>query len=533
MTPQAHKRSRLTKRLVAAAAALLLGGGGTALIAAGASADGSGTDGPGQRAARSVAAATVSCPDVGDRLRQVPRGAQLPVSRGLAALDRQVAAAYEQMTAGGQSPAQAGAASTDAALETLRQQRAKTIGAMADAIGRSAPRPDGLLRMSACRMKPTGQEISVGDPAAGGNQAVGGDQAGGNQDATGQGSGGQDANGGNGNGQDANGGNANGQDGNGNGADNGGQQAVGGQQANGGQNGGQQAPVGGPSPDDFADIRSQQPNAQQPPRGNGASTGTFQSKCGTNKEGHFNSDNVIVTPGVSNGAHHTHDYVGNKTTDAFSTDQSLAASGTTCSNGDQSTYYWPVLRVLDGTSEHKPGAGHDGNVGSVLTPASAKLTFSGSQAGDVTAMPRFLRIITGDAKAFTNGPANANASWSCTGFEDRQLKDKYPICPKGSDVVRTFNFQSCWDGQNTDSANHRTHVAFAQQDGSCPAGFRAIPQLQEKITYKVPAGKQFAVDSFPEQLHKPVTDHGDFINVMSDRLMAKAVACINSGRTCR
>ncbi len=52
-------------------------------------------------------------------------------------------------------------------------------------------------------------------------------------------------------------------------------------------------------------------------------------------------------------------------------------------------------------------------------------------------MPRFLRIITGDAKAFTNGDANANASWSCTGFENRQLKDKYPICPEGSQVVRT------------------------------------------------------------------------------------------------
>ncbi|MGI5468945.1 DUF1996 domain-containing protein [Streptomyces sp. CA-132043] len=495
MTPQAHKRSRLTTRLVAAAAALLLGGGGTALIAAGASADGTDGNGPGQRddgrAAGAAAAATVSCPDVGDRLRQVPRGAKLPVSRGLAALDRQVAAAYEKMTAGGRG------SGTDAVLGQLRQQREKTIGAMADAIGRSAPRPDALLNMSACRMKPTGQPVSVGEPAPDQGQANdGGQQQGGGQD----GSAGQD----------------------GDGQENGGQQ----------QGGGQLPPVGGPSPDDFADIRSVQPNAQQPPQGEGASTGTFVSECGTNEEGHFNSDNVIVTPGVSNGAHHTHDYVGNESTDAFSTDESLAASGTTCGNGDLSTYYWPVLRVLDGTAEHKPGAGHDGNVGSVLTPSDVQLTFSGSQDGDVTAMPRFLRIITGDAKAFTNGPANANASWSCTGFEDRQLKDKYPICPDGSDVVRTFNFQSCWDGQNTDSANHRTHVAFAQQDGSCPAGFRAVPQLQEKITYDVPEGEQFAVDSFPEQLHKPVTDHGDFINVMPDQLMDQAVECINSGRDC-
>ncbi|MHC5700720.1 DUF1996 domain-containing protein, partial [Streptomyces tirandamycinicus] len=43
----------------------------------------------------------------------------------------------------------------------------------------------------------------------------------------------------------------------------------------------------------------------------------------------------------------------------------------------------------------------------------------------------------------------------------------------------------------------------------------------------------FAVDSFPEQLHKPVTDHGDFINVFDENLMKKMVNCINSGRTCR
>ena len=99
-------------------------------------------------------------------------------------------------------------------------------------------------------------------------------------------------------------------------------------------------------------------------------------------------------------------------------------------------------------------------------------------------------------------------------------------------MVRIFEFQSCWDGDNIDSANHRTHVTFAQPDGSCPAGFKPIPQLVQRITYRVPPGPAYAVDSFPEQLHKPVTDHGDFINVMSDRLMRQAVNCINSGRRC-
>ncbi|MEW2368142.1 DUF1996 domain-containing protein [Streptomyces sp. NPDC048387] len=293
---------------------------------------------------------------------------------------------------------------------------------------------------------------------------------------------------------------------------------------------------GGPAKSDFVDITRVRPGAKPPAASGAASRGSFTSECGRNENGHFNPDNVIVAPGVSNGAHHMHDYVGNKTTSAFSTNGSLAASGTTCANGDLSTYYWPVLRLRDGKAERDakaPGGGQDANVGTILRPKQAAISFKGSPAGPVTAMPRFLRIITGDAKAFTNGTANANASWSCTGFEDRQLKDKYPLCPKGSDVVRTFTFQSCWDGRNTDSANHRTHVAFPDASGRCKKGFKAIPQLVERVTYGVAPGARFAVDSFPEQLHKPVTDHGDFINVMPDALMARAVGCINGGRSCR
>ncbi|WP_327356589.1 DUF1996 domain-containing protein [Streptomyces sp. NBC_01304] len=294
----------------------------------------------------------------------------------------------------------------------------------------------------------------------------------------------------------------------------------------------------GPAPEDFVDIKSVRPNVQLPRNQRGASRGNFTTKCGTNENGKRNPDNVIVAPGVSNGAHHMHDYVGNQANDAFASDDDLANGQTTCRNrGDRSTYYWPVLRVRTGEDESDVGAdggGKDQNTGKIQTPATVSLKFVGSPAGKVTAMPRLLRIITGDAKAFVNGNANANASWSCTGFENRQLKDKYPLCPDGSKVVRTFRFQSCWDGRNTDSANHRTHVAFADpRSGACPQGFKAIPQLVQRIVYDVDAEPNFALDSFPEQLHKPVTDHGDFINVFDARLMNRMVSCINRGDRCR
>ncbi|MDA5285763.1 DUF1996 domain-containing protein [Streptomyces sp. NPDC054904] len=456
MSQKGHKRRlRPAHKALAVVAALVMGGGGVGLLAQGASA---GQDG------KAAVTATIDCPDVGDKLRDVPEQARKEVDENLAQLDTQVADAYAKLSSG--------RAKGNALLGDLKNQRGRTIGSLSDAMAKQGSRPQGLDQLSACSM----QEAAAADPADVKNA-----QAAGAAPAAAKG-------------------------------------------------------AGGPARSDFVAIGTVRPNVRKPAARGGASTGTFSVQCGRNENGHFNPDNVIVAPGVSNGAHHMHDYVGNKTTDAFSTNNSLAASGTTCTNGDQSTYYWPVLRLRNGQKERDaaaPGGGQDGNVGTILQPKQVTIDFKGSPASKVTAMPRFLRVITGDAKALTNGTANANASWSCTGFENRQLKDKYPICPKGSDVVRTFNFQSCWDGRNTDSANHRTHVAFADKNGSCPNGFKAIPQLVQRIVYGVQPGAKFAVDSFPEQLHKPVTDHGDFINVMSDNLMAGAVRCINGGRTCR
>ncbi|MFS1297774.1 DUF1996 domain-containing protein [Streptosporangium longisporum] len=284
----------------------------------------------------------------------------------------------------------------------------------------------------------------------------------------------------------------------------------------------------GPFPEDFIDIRQVQRNVQEPRARRGGSRGVFTSRCGTNGNGHRNPDNFIVAPGVSNGAHHIHDYVGNLSTDAFSTDQSLAAAGTTCAFGDRSTYFWPVLR--DRTSDANADD-PDGNVGTIMRARQVSLQFRGNPASRVTAMPRFIRILTGDAKAATNGGANALAKWSCTGFTDR-ITTKYPLCPRGSQLVRILDFPSCWDGQNTDSANHRTHVLFPDAGGTCPSGTRAIPQLRMTLVYSTPRTPSFALDAFPEQRHNPVTDHADFANVMPERLMRFAVDCINRGRRC-
>ncbi|MGH3925573.1 MAG: hypothetical protein ACRDTT_22400, partial [Pseudonocardiaceae bacterium] len=62
--------------------------------------------------------------------------------------------------------------------------------------------------------------------------------------------------------------------------------------------------AGGPFDDDFVDIQQVSPNVAEPEPGDNASTGTFTSVCGTNEEGHRNSDNFMVAPGKVNGAQH-------------------------------------------------------------------------------------------------------------------------------------------------------------------------------------------------------------------------------------
>jgi hypothetical protein len=287
----------------------------------------------------------------------------------------------------------------------------------------------------------------------------------------------------------------------------------------------------GPVATDFVDIRKVRPSnvGQQGRQGRGASRGTFTVNCGRNENGHNNSANIIAAPGNVNGAQHTHDYVGNLDNNGLSTNDSLAAAGTTCTNGDKSSYFWPIIRVRNkGSKAVDPLNAH--NIGDPLLPSSVTIQFRGNAKGPVTAAPQFLRVLTGNAKSVTQKGANQNAKWTCTGFENR-ITEKYPLCPRGSQLVRIDDFPGCNDG-NTDSANHRTHIAFADAQGNCPAGMKAIPQLRITLKWNVPRGKVFALDAFPDEKHSPITAHDDFINVMGDKLMGQVVNCVNSGRRC-
>ena len=502
------RRTPLANKAIAASAALALGGGGLIWANFYASAHESNNSSQNQTKAAAAQVATISCPDVGQKLTSVPTAARAGVDKELALLDKQITEAYARLASTRQAQTNDASFVQNAIVGPLKDKRSATIDRIRIDITRvGGSFNSSLSQLAACTTQ-------TANTTAGGQN--GGQQNGGQQN-------------------------------------NGGNQASASPSASAGQNnGGQQAGNGGqagngPVAADFVDITKVQANVKAKPRKTGnASTGTFTTRCGVNANGSHNTDNVIVAPGVTNGAHHLHDYVGNQSNDAFANNNTFAAAQTSCSNqGDKSSYYWPVVRIQNGTQDfdqNNDGGGKEGNVGKILVAKQAQIKFVGSPTSKVTAMPQFLRIITGDAKTLTNGLANANAHWSCTGFENKvQLTEQYPICPQGSSVVRTFAFQSCWDGTNIDSANHRTHVAFADANGNCANGFKAIPQLTMRLVYDVPAPvlangqvkNPYAVDGFPEQLHKPSTDHDDFINVMNANLNNKVANCINTGQRCQ
>ncbi|MGY6025232.1 DUF1996 domain-containing protein [Streptomyces spinosirectus] len=513
------RRTPLATKAIAASAALALGGGGLIWANFYASAHES-NSGQNQTKAAAGQVATISCPDVGQKLTNVPQRARQGVATELANLDKQITEAYARLASTRQAQTRDANFVQNAIVGPLKEKRSATLDRIRIDIQRVGGQVDtsGLSALAACTTQSANQTNA-------GGQNNGGQQQGGQQQG-GQNNGGQQQGGGQASADPS---------------------ASAGAGAGAGQNVGGQA-GNGPVAADFVDITKVAANVQAKPNKSGqASTGTFTTRCGVNANKNHNTDNVIVAPGVTNGAHHLHDYVGNQKVNAFATNDSLIQDQTSCQNqGDLSAYYWPVVRVQDGTQDfdqNADGGGKEGNVGKILTPVQAQIKYVGNPTSKVTAMPQFLRIITGDAKTTTNGLANANAHWSCTGFENKvQLTEQYPICPQGSNVVRTFAFQSCWDGQNIDSANHRTHVAFADPaSGACGNGFKAIPQLTMRLVYKItPPTLQngqvknaYAVDGFPEQLHKPSTDHDDFIAVFKNNLANKIANCINNGQRCQ
>jgi hypothetical protein len=106
---------------------------------------------PVETTAPAAAAGTIGCPSVKDKLPAIPAQAQAEVDRNLALLDTQLAEANKRLvdTVGQGGPNFV----NNAILGPLKDKRFATINRIATAIGRSAPRPEGLAEtLSTCTL---------------------------------------------------------------------------------------------------------------------------------------------------------------------------------------------------------------------------------------------------------------------------------------------------------------------------------------------------------------------------------------------
>ena len=248
----------------------------------------------------------------------------------------------------------------------------------------------------------------------------------------------------------------------------------------------------------------------QPLTGPQGRVGQFAVDCPWS---HSAFDDPIVHPGHE-GASHRHDFFGNTGTDADSTYETLIEGETTCTQRlDTATYWAPSLLDADG---------------SPIEPVSATAYYragAGVDAETVAPYPAGLMMVAGDASAEAPQPTSVVA-WACGASGAR--RERPAECPDGVGPRLLVTFPDCWDGERTDSDDHRSHVAYSHQ-GACPTDHPTpIPQLQFAIDYPpvAPDGLSLASGNI-------VTAHADFWNTWDQRKLETEVdACLHRRLVC-
>jgi Domain of unknown function (DUF1996)/Carbohydrate binding module (family 6) len=243
----------------------------------------------------------------------------------------------------------------------------------------------------------------------------------------------------------------------------------------------------------------------------------FRADCFSKGRG---NDDPIVKPGQP-GASHIHEFFGNRTTNAFSTLQSLSAGTSNCDPAiDLSAYWVPTL--------YKNGV--------PVAPETVTVYYQGiTDPANARPFPRGLKIVVGNPAA-TSPDQNPSARWSCLGFPESSRD--FLSCPAGSKLQTYLDFPTCMNGQ-LDSADHKSHMAFATGGiGSpCPSSHPIpVPRTEFLITYPVNGGgltlggtrNGVNVTNAPGY-----TFHGDFFNAWPDSELSRRVRdCINAGFIC-
>lgn len=252
----------------------------------------------------------------------------------------------------------------------------------------------------------------------------------------------------------------------------------------------------------------------------------FQVHCSVN---HTSKDDPIVFPNQP-GKSHMHSFLGNTTTNAATTGDSLMASRSNCARNmetsDRSAYWIPSIykRLPDGTLQ--------------LAPTRDQIAFiyyqrpGMSNGPEVRAFPNGLRMIAGNPNATSANPQPLSVvRWGCGGGGGGPQTSHMPNCPDPSQPLHgSVIFPSCWNGRDLDSPDHKSHMAYADTGGNCPSTHPvSLPELFIELDFiGIPGGPSYELSSGGQY-----SMHADFFSAWEPRVMNALVAeCLNIPRTC-
>ncbi len=222
---------------------------------------------------------------------------------------------------------------------------------------------------------------------------------------------------------------------------------------------------------------------------------SFRVVCASS---HVSNDDPIVFPGQP-GAAHRHEFFGARSTDAASTTDSLARSTTSCASRRDTAAYWvPTLEVRGR-----------------LVRGTMTAYYQRAGKRQAAAPPRGLRMIAGNLRA-TSPQSMRVTSWQCVGRNRMTQFHELPACRTGERLGAWVRFPDCWDGRHLDSANHKSHMAYAPiggaNRGACPPTHPvAIMRVATLVTWPV-RPQSPAIVRLAGDMLDPVGMHGDFWN---------------------
>ncbi|MBM2621575.1 DUF1996 domain-containing protein [Actinoplanes sp. LDG1-06] len=258
------------------------------------------------------------------------------------------------------------------------------------------------------------------------------------------------------------------------------------------------------------------PSTAVPPDTNPPTTHhEFQMNCSVSRTNL--NDDPIVFPGLA-GASHSHTFMGNTTTNANTTVNSLKAGSTSCiTPGDKTGYWMPTL--LNGDT--------------AVQPVGRQTIYYKSGVIDyrsVRPFPEGLRYVVGSPTAsledFRNHPG------AVEGFECGDLSFNWDIpanCAPGTQLNVRFQAPSCWNGLHLDTPDHKSHMAYPVL-GVCPSSHPvAVPMIEFKMAWPVSGN----MSNVRFSSGRGFSFHYDVFNAFDPPTLAALTRhCINGGLQC-